>query len=121
MRVAILVAFLALLVAPPLLSSFLLALLTQAIIYAMSDIVQDIQNRRINITFEVIEGPEVTVERINISGNTRSQEKILRREIPMAEGDLFTSQKLARARQRHRHVHRARRWRAAGRSGCRSP
>jgi branched-chain amino acid transport system substrate-binding protein len=35
MRVAIVVAFLALLVAPPLLSSFLLALLTQAVIYAI--------------------------------------------------------------------------------------
>ncbi|MFQ5827984.1 MAG: outer membrane protein assembly factor BamA, partial [Candidatus Methylomirabilia bacterium] len=56
--------------------------------------------RRINITLEIAEGPEVFVERINISGNVRSQEKILRREIPMAEGDLFTSQKLQRARQR---------------------
>ena len=55
---------------------------------------------RINITFEISEGPEVFVERINITGNTRSQEKILRREIPMHEGDLFTSAKLARARQR---------------------
>ena len=55
---------------------------------------------KVNITFEIIEGPEVFVERINIAGNTRSQEKILRREIPMAEGDLFTSQKLARAKQR---------------------
>jgi len=35
MRVAIVVAFLALLAAPPLLSSFLLALLTQAVIYAI--------------------------------------------------------------------------------------
>jgi branched-chain amino acid transport system substrate-binding protein len=35
MRVAVAVAFLALLVAPPLLSSFLLALLTQAVIYAV--------------------------------------------------------------------------------------
>ncbi len=40
------------------------------------------------------------VERINIAGNTRSEEKILRREIPMAEGDLFTTQKLARAKQK---------------------
>jgi outer membrane protein insertion porin family len=47
-----------------------------------------------------VEGPETYVERINISGNTRSEEKILRREIPMAEGDLFTSQKLTRAKQR---------------------
>ena len=67
---------------------------------ATPEIAQDIPNRKVNITFEIVEGPEVFVERINIAGNTRSQEKILRREIPMAEGDLFTSQKLARARQR---------------------
>jgi len=63
-------------------------------------VVQDLPNRKINITFEISEGPEVFVERINISGNTRSEEKILRREIPMAEGDVFTSQKLARAKQK---------------------
>ncbi|HEU5305117.1 MAG TPA: outer membrane protein assembly factor BamA [Gemmatimonadales bacterium] len=55
---------------------------------------------KVNLTFDIVEGPEVYVERINISGNTRSQDKILRREIPMAEGDLFTLQKLQRARQR---------------------
>jgi outer membrane protein insertion porin family len=61
---------------------------------------QDTPNRLVNVVFEVVEGPETYVERINISGNTRSEEKILRREIPMAEGDLFTSQKLTRAKQR---------------------
>jgi outer membrane protein insertion porin family len=61
---------------------------------------QDTPNRLVNVVFEVTEGPETYVERINISGNTRSEEKILRREIPMAEGDLFTSQKLTRAKQR---------------------
>ena len=61
---------------------------------------QDLPNRLVNVVFEIVEGPETYVERINISGNTRSEEKILRREIPMAEGDLFTSQKLARAKQR---------------------
>jgi len=55
---------------------------------------------KVNLTFDIAEGPEVYVERINISGNARSQDKILRREIPMAEGDLFTLQKLQRARQR---------------------
>jgi outer membrane protein insertion porin family len=64
------------------------------------NIVQDLPSRKINITFEITEGPEVFVERINIAGNTRSEEKILRREIPMAEGDLFTTQKLARAKQK---------------------
>jgi outer membrane protein insertion porin family len=55
---------------------------------------------RMDIVFEVTEGPEVYVERINISGNVRSQDKILRREIPLVEGDLFTLQKMQRARQR---------------------
>ena len=55
---------------------------------------------KVNVAFEIVEGPEVYVERINITGNTRSQDKILRREIPMVEGDLFTLQKLQRARQR---------------------
>ncbi|HEX9748878.1 MAG TPA: outer membrane protein assembly factor BamA [Methylomirabilota bacterium] len=61
---------------------------------------QDTPTRLVNVVFEIVEGPETYVERINISGNTRSEEKILRREIPMAEGDLFTSQKLTRAKQR---------------------
>lgn len=55
---------------------------------------------RVSLLFEITEGPEVYVERINISGNVRSQDKILRREIPMAEGDLFTLRKLQRAKQR---------------------
>ncbi|MGH7279031.1 MAG: outer membrane protein assembly factor BamA [Candidatus Rokuibacteriota bacterium] len=54
----------------------------------------------VDIVLEVTEGPEVYVERINISGNLRSEDKILRREIPMVEGDLYTLQKLQRARQR---------------------
>jgi len=52
------------------------------------------------ITLEVAEGPEVYVERINISGNVRSQEKILRRELPLHEGDLYTLQQKEIARQR---------------------
>lgn len=64
------------------------------------NVTQDLPNLKINITFEIAEGPEVFVERINISGNTRSEEKILRREIPMAEGELFTTPKLQRAKQR---------------------
>jgi len=55
---------------------------------------------QINVTFEVSEGPEVYVERINISGNVRSEDKILRRELPLREGDLYTLQKRERARQK---------------------
>lgn len=58
------------------------------------------ESRTVDLTFEIKEGPETFVERINISGNTRSSEKILRRELLLTEGDLFTTQKLTRSRQR---------------------
>ena len=71
---------------------------------ASADIVpkmdQHAATRVVDVTLEIAEGPEVYVERINVAGNVRSQDKILRREIPMVEGDLFTLQKLQRARQR---------------------
>lgn len=58
------------------------------------------ETRTVDVTFEIKEGPEVYVERINISGNTKSSEKVLRRELRLAEGDLFSIQKLIRSRQR---------------------
>lgn len=61
---------------------------------------QNTEERTVSVRIEITEGPEVFVERINITGNSRSQEKILRREIPFAEGDLFTNSKLDRAKQR---------------------
>jgi outer membrane protein insertion porin family len=55
---------------------------------------------KIGIIFEINEGPTVYVERINIAGNVRSQDKILRRELQMAEGEIFTLRKLQRSKQR---------------------
>jgi len=55
---------------------------------------------RIAIEFDINEGPTVYVERINIAGNVRSQDKILRRELQMAEGEIFTLRKLQRSKQR---------------------
>ena len=62
--------------------------------------IDQLPNNRIAITFDINEGPTVYVERINIAGNVRSQDKILRREFQMAEGDIFTLRKLQRSRQR---------------------
>jgi outer membrane protein insertion porin family len=55
---------------------------------------------RLALTLEISEGPTVYVERINIAGNVRSQDKILRREFQMAEGEIFTLRGLQRSRQR---------------------
>ena len=61
---------------------------------------QNVAASTVSILLEITEGPEVYVERINVSGNLRTQDKVLRREIPLVEGDRFTLQKLQRARQR---------------------
>jgi outer membrane protein insertion porin family len=56
--------------------------------------------RRVNVAFAITEGVPVYVERINITGNVKSSEKVLRRELRIAEGELFTYQKLVRSRER---------------------
>jgi outer membrane protein insertion porin family len=62
--------------------------------------VNDLANLKVDVTIPIVEGGPVYVERINISGNTKSSEKVLRRELRVAEGELFTFQKLTRSRQR---------------------
>ena len=55
-----------------------------------------------DITFEVNEGPRVYVERINIKGNTRTLDKVIRREVRISEGDPFNRVLVDRSRARVR-------------------
>ena len=47
------------------------------------------ESKTVDITFEINEGPKVYVERINIKGNTTTLDKVIRRELRIAEGDPF--------------------------------
>ena len=58
------------------------------------------EEKKIDIVFEVREGPRVFVERIDISGNVRTRDEVIRREFRLVEGDAFNSAKLRRSRQR---------------------
>lgn len=51
------------------------------------------------ISMEVAEGRQAFVERIEISGNVRTRDKVIRREIPLIEGDVFNSRLLQKSRQ----------------------
>jgi outer membrane protein insertion porin family len=46
---------------------------------------------RVDLTYEIKPGERVYVGRINISGNTRTVDKVIRREMQLAEGDPFNS------------------------------
>ena len=58
------------------------------------------EEKKIDIVFEVREGPRVFVERIDIGGNVRTRDEVIRREFRLVEGDAFNSAKLRRSRQR---------------------
>lgn len=60
------------------------------------------ESKTIDITFEVNEGPRVYVERINIKGNTRTLDKVVRREIRVAEGDPYNKVLIDRSKSRIR-------------------
>jgi outer membrane protein insertion porin family len=58
------------------------------------------EKHTVDLTFEVGEGPRVYVERIDITGNTRTEDKVIRREFRIAEGDAFNADAIRRSRQR---------------------
>ncbi len=57
-------------------------------------------DRMIDLTFQVAEGARVYVERIDIEGNVRTLDKVVRREFQLVEGDAFNTSKLRRSRRR---------------------
>jgi len=52
---------------------------------------------KVNVHFRVFEGNEFTVRRINIEGNTKTHEKVIRREFVLNPGDTFNVSKLRRS------------------------
>ena len=45
--------------------------------------------RLINVTYVIDEGPRIYIERINIIGNLRTHDYVVRREFRLAEGDAY--------------------------------
>jgi outer membrane protein insertion porin family len=58
------------------------------------------EQRTIDITYQIAEGPRVYVERIDITGNLRTLDRVIRREFRLVEGDAFNTTKLQRSQQR---------------------
>ncbi|MDX2101164.1 MAG: outer membrane protein assembly factor BamA [Alphaproteobacteria bacterium] len=62
------------------------------------------ENRTIGLTYEIREGPKVFVERIEITGNVRTLDKVVRREMRLSEGDAFNTARLRRSEQQLRNL-----------------
>ena len=72
--------------------------------YAFADVNPDFKRDKetltMSIDFNVAESPRVFVERIDINGNTLTQDKVIRREFRLNEGDAFNSIQVKRTADR---------------------
>ncbi|MBN8967898.1 MAG: outer membrane protein assembly factor BamA [Rhizobiales bacterium] len=58
----------------------------------------------VSIVFVASEGPRVYVERINVRGNTRTRDYVIRREFDLSEGDAYNRALIDRAERRLRNL-----------------
>lgn len=60
----------------------------------------DTASRSISVVYAIDEGPRIYIERINVSGNERTKDHVIRREFRLAEGDAFNPMLVDRAKKR---------------------
>ncbi len=60
---------------------------------------RDPETHTIAVDYQIEEGPRVYVERINIRGNVRTLDRVIRRNVALVEGDAFNSAKIRRSRK----------------------
>jgi outer membrane protein insertion porin family len=71
--------------------------------YADAVVTPDIRDagpNRVSITYRVTEGSRFRVGRVNIAGNTKTKDKVIRREIPLKPGDQFNTVELETTKAR---------------------
>ena len=72
--------------------------------YAFSNVQPEFERDKdsltMGITFRIADAPRVYVERVDINGNTLTQDKVIRREFRLAEGDAFNSFQVRRSKDR---------------------
>jgi outer membrane protein insertion porin family len=60
----------------------------------------DLPARKISLTYEVARGKRAYFERINIRGNSKTRDKVIRREMKISEGELFNNTNLETSKRR---------------------
>ncbi len=58
------------------------------------DVETDPVSKTLSITLNVVNGPKVWIQRIDITGNTRTEDKVIRREMTVAEGDAYNQSRI---------------------------
>jgi outer membrane protein insertion porin family len=61
---------------------------------------RNFESHTVSITYAIDEGPRTYIERINVRGNTRTREYVIRREFDISEGDAYNRALVDRAERR---------------------
>ncbi|MFL5132907.1 MAG: outer membrane protein assembly factor BamA, partial [Microvirga sp.] len=61
---------------------------------------RDPSTRTVNLAYVVEEGPRIYIERINVRGNSRTRDYVIRREFELGEGDAYNQVLVDRAERR---------------------
>ena len=64
----------------------------------------DAAGKVVNVNYRVTRGPQVSIDRIEISGNTKTRDKVIRRELELQEQQRFSGTKLRRSQERLRRL-----------------
>ncbi|GAB4265989.1 MAG: outer membrane protein assembly factor BamA [Deferrisomatales bacterium] len=56
--------------------------------------------RRLDVTFRIHKGDPVRIGRIEVRGNSKTRDRILRREMQLAEGDLYSASAIRKSKRR---------------------
>jgi len=71
-----------------------------ALITVTPDLVPDANNKLVQVALKIDEGEKYRIGKIEISGNTKTRDKVIRREVRLDEGDVFSSSLLKRSYER---------------------
>jgi len=57
------------------------------------------EDKTVDLIFKIIKGKKIYIEEIKITGNTRTRDKVIRREMRLIEGSVYNSEEIKRSKQ----------------------
>lgn len=71
-----------------------------ALVVVSPDLIPNEETKETKVVYRIDEGDKYRIGRIEISGNTKTRDKVIRREIRLDEGDVFNASALKRSYER---------------------
>lgn len=65
---------------------------------------KDKANLTIDLTLDIEQGIKVYIERVQVRGNSKTRDKVIRREVPIVEGNLYSARKIKEVNRRVRNL-----------------